>query len=321
MALRILNPGLMTTVQDLGRYGYAHLGVTPAGAADALALRVANLLLGNRENTAALEMTLLGAAVEFEHAAMIALTGAQVECRLGNARAPMWRAFPVLPGAVLKCGAISGGARAYLAVQGGFALKPVMGSVATLRSAHLGGLEGRALKAGDRLAINHVDSISTRRISRQALAYLEPRLAPASQQRACRGPRSRTAPHGRAAGQVVRLRRTRKLAKRRVHGFGRLRSPRHTLSGKGADASAEVATRHRRHFAGRDAGSSGWATDYFVRGSADDGRLPQDRQCDRGRSAAGCAVASAGCGTLSSSHRRASSRLAAGTGRVASQGI
>ena len=60
MALRIINPGLMTTVQDLGRYGYAHLGVTPAGAADALALRVANLLLGNQENTAALEMTLLG---------------------------------------------------------------------------------------------------------------------------------------------------------------------------------------------------------------------------------------------------------------------
>jgi len=178
MALRILNPGLMTTVQDLGRYGYAHLGVTPAGAADALALRVANLLLGNQENTAALEMTLLGAAVEFEHAAMVALTGAQVECKLGNARAPMWRAFPVLPGAVLKCGAISGGARSYLAVQGGFALKPVMGSVATLRSAHLGGLEGRALKAGDQLAINHVDFVSTRRISRQALAYLEPRLAP-----------------------------------------------------------------------------------------------------------------------------------------------
>jgi antagonist of KipI len=175
MALRIINPGLMTTVQDLGRYGYAHLGVTPAGAADALALRVANRLLGNQENTAALEMTLLGATVEFEHAAMVALTGAQLDCRLGNARAPMWRAFPVLPGSVLKCGAISGGARAYLAVQGGFELKPVMGSVATLRLAHFGGLEGRALKAGDQLAIHHVGSVGTRRISWQALAYLAPR--------------------------------------------------------------------------------------------------------------------------------------------------
>ena len=103
MAMRILNPGLMTTIQDLGRYGYAHLGVTPAGAADALALRIANLLLGNDENTAALEMTLLGATVEFERAAMVALTGAQVECKLGKAWAPMWKAFPVLPGAVLKC--------------------------------------------------------------------------------------------------------------------------------------------------------------------------------------------------------------------------
>lgn len=175
MALRIINPGLMTTIQDLGRYGYAHLGVTPAGAADALALRVANLLLGNDENTAALEMTLLGATVEFQRAAIVVLTGAQVDCRLGNAKAPMWRPFPVLPGAVLKCGAITGGARAYLAVQGGFRLKPVMGSVATLRSAHLGGLEGRALKAGDQLAVSHVAPSGVRRISRQAFAYLEPR--------------------------------------------------------------------------------------------------------------------------------------------------
>jgi len=175
MALRIINPGLMTTIQDLGRYGYAHLGVTPAGAADALALRVANLLLGNEENAAALEMTLLGATVEFQRAAIVVLTGAQVDCRLGSAKAPMWRAFPVLPGAVLKCGAITGGARAYLAVQGGFELKPVMGSVATLRSAHLGGVEGRALKAGDQLAVRHVDSSGVRGISRQAIAYLEPR--------------------------------------------------------------------------------------------------------------------------------------------------
>jgi antagonist of KipI len=175
MALRIINPGLMTTIQDLGRYGYAHLGVTPAGAADALALRVANLLLGNQENTAALEMTLLGATVEFERAAIVVLTGAQVDCRLGSAKAPMWRAFPVLPGAVLKCGAISGGARAYLAVQGGFELKPVMGSVATLGSAHFGGLEGRTLKAGDRLAVSHVASSGVRRIFPHALAYLQPR--------------------------------------------------------------------------------------------------------------------------------------------------
>jgi antagonist of KipI len=175
MDLRIINPGLMTTIQDLGRYGYAHLGVTPAGAADALALRVANLLLGNRENAAALEMTLLGATVEFQRAAIVVLTGAQVDCRLGNARAPMWRAFPVLPGAVLKCGAITGGARAYLAVQGGFELKAVMGSVATLGSAHFGGLEGRTLKAGDRLAVSHVVSSGVRRISRDALVYLAPR--------------------------------------------------------------------------------------------------------------------------------------------------
>lgn len=174
MSLQIINPGLMTTIQDLGRYRYAHLGVTPAGAADTLALRIANLLLGNDENTAALEMTLVGATVEFERAAIVVLTGAQIDCRLGHAKAPMWRAFPVLPGAVLKCGAITGGARAYLAVHGGLEVKPVMGSVATLRSAHLGGLEGRALKAGDRLAVRHVASSGVREISRRALSFLQP---------------------------------------------------------------------------------------------------------------------------------------------------
>ena len=175
MTLRIVNPGLLTTVQDLGRFGYAHFGVTPAGAADALALRVANLLLGNRENEAGLEMTLLGPSIEFERTAVVALTGADIDCRLGRARAPMWKPFPVLPGTVLKCGPITGGARSYLAVQGGFDITPVMGSASTLRSARFGGPQGRELRAGDRLEIKHAKSTSVRSLRAEAFSFLRPR--------------------------------------------------------------------------------------------------------------------------------------------------
>jgi len=175
MSLRILNPGLLTTVQDLGRFGYAHFGVTPAGAADALALRLANLLLGNRENEAGLEMTLLGPTIEFERTAIIALTGAEIDCRMGRARAPMWKPFPVLPGAVLKCGPVTGGARSYLAVQGGFDIEPVMGSASTLRTAHFGGIEGRQLRAGDRLEIKHAESTAIRSLRPEAYGFLQPR--------------------------------------------------------------------------------------------------------------------------------------------------
>jgi antagonist of KipI len=190
MSLKILNPGLMTTVQDLGRFGYAHYGVTPAGAADALALRVANRLLGNAEQEAGLEMTLLGPTIEFERTAVVVLTGANIDCRLSHtaaparsasaaapvgARAPMWKPFPVLPGAVLKCGPITGGARAYLAVQGGFEITPVMNSAATLRSAHLGGFAGRELRAGDRLEVKHASSTPIRSLREEARPFLAPR--------------------------------------------------------------------------------------------------------------------------------------------------
>ena len=188
MSLKILNPGLMTTVQDLGRFGYAHFGVTPAGAADALALRVANRLLGNAEQESVLEMTLLGPTIAFERTAVVVLTGADVECRLAHpgasrqaatvqvgARAPMWKPFPVLPGAVLKCGPVTGGARAYLAVQGGFDIRPVMNSASTLRSAHFGGFDGRELRTGDQLGVKHPGPNPIRSLREEARAFLAPR--------------------------------------------------------------------------------------------------------------------------------------------------
>ena len=143
--IRMVEPGFQTTVQDLGRYGYAHLGVSASGAADALALRAANLLVGNAENAPALEMTLTGGAFEFESAAVIALTGSDFGAGL-----PLWTAIDAAAGSLVRCGPTREGARCYLAVRGGIAVPKTLGSA----SAHvLSGLGGRALRRGDVLPI------------------------------------------------------------------------------------------------------------------------------------------------------------------------
>ena len=99
-AIRVVRPGFQTTVQDLGRFGHAHEGVSASGAADALALRAANLLVGNAENAAALEMTLVGGAFAFDAAAVVAFAGSDF-----NAGLPVWRAVEVQAGDVVRCGA------------------------------------------------------------------------------------------------------------------------------------------------------------------------------------------------------------------------
>jgi antagonist of KipI len=162
MTIRIAKPGFFTTIQDLGRYGHAHLGISPAGAADALSCRIANLLVGNDENAPALEMTLLGATLEFEEAAVIALTGASCECKVGSVQLPLNSPFDLLAGAVLKCGSMTNGARCYLAVQGGFDIPLVMGSASTFVAGHFGGFKGRRLQSGDVLHIRQHDVLRVR---------------------------------------------------------------------------------------------------------------------------------------------------------------
>jgi len=143
--IRVLSPGLQTTVQDLGRFGYAHFGVSASGAADPLALRAGNLLVGNAENAAALEMTLVGGAFEFQTDAVIALTGSDFGAGL-----PLWTAVEIKAGQAIRCGATRSGARAYLAVRGGIGVPKTMGSA----SVHvMTGVGGRPLRAGDALAI------------------------------------------------------------------------------------------------------------------------------------------------------------------------
>ena len=149
MSLRILKPGLLTTVQDLGRHGYQKDGVVVSGAMDATALRVANLLVGNAQDAAGLEITLLGPTIRFEADHLLAVTGAHLSPTLNGQSVGMNRLVLARAGTVLAFGAPVAGSRAYLAVSGGVALAPVLGSRATYLRAGFGGLRGRALLAGD----------------------------------------------------------------------------------------------------------------------------------------------------------------------------
>jgi antagonist of KipI len=144
-ALRVISPGLQTTVQDLGRFGWAHFGISASGAADPFAMRAGNLLAGNAENAAAVEMTLMGAAFEFETDTIIALTGSDFGAGL-----PLWTPVEVKAGQTLRCGPSQSGARCYLCVRGGIGIPKTMGSAST----HIvTGVGGRPLKAGDLLPI------------------------------------------------------------------------------------------------------------------------------------------------------------------------
>ncbi len=151
--LRVVTPGFQTTVQDLGRYGYAHLGVSASGAADALSLRLGNLLVGNAEDAAALEMTLVGGTFEFQGNVLVALTGSDFGPALDGVPLPLWASIEVKAGHRVSCGATKSGARCYLCVSGGIRVPPVLGSVSTHLVTGMGGHMGRALKKGDQLEL------------------------------------------------------------------------------------------------------------------------------------------------------------------------
>jgi len=148
MTLRVLRPGILMTVQDAGRHGYQHLGLCPGGAMDPVALALANALVGNETDDAALEITVLGPDLEFAQDTLVALCGAEFE-----ASVPLNRPVMVEAGKPLHIGRALRGARGYLAVAGGFALEPVLGSRSTYLPGRFGGLEGRTLVRGDRLPL------------------------------------------------------------------------------------------------------------------------------------------------------------------------
>lgn len=148
-ALRLLRPGMLTTVQDLGRRGWQHLGVPVSGAMDTFALRAANLLGGNDEGAAALEMTLVGASLRALRDLRVAIAGGDFDATLDGLPVGGWRAFDMRAGAVLDVGAARRGCRAYLAVRGGIAVPQVLRSRSTCLAAGFGGHEGRALRPDD----------------------------------------------------------------------------------------------------------------------------------------------------------------------------
>jgi antagonist of KipI len=153
MSVRVLAPGLLTTLQDGGRSGFRHLGVGAAGALDAHSHAIANLLVGNPATAPVLEITLAGPRLHFDRPARIALCGAEIDARIGAQALPGWRRIDVPSGSELALGACRRGARAYLAVAGGFAAPHILGSASTDLRAGFGGVRGRMLAAGDVLPV------------------------------------------------------------------------------------------------------------------------------------------------------------------------
>lgn len=149
--LEIITPGILASIQDAGRQGFGEIGVAPSGAADSYACRIGNLLVGNLENAAAIEITLMGFQARFRTGTVFAVTGADLQPSLNGRALPMWTALKAAPGDIVDLPSPVCGCRAYLAVGGGFHIPAVMGSRSTNIGAGFGGLDGRMLRAGDRL--------------------------------------------------------------------------------------------------------------------------------------------------------------------------
>jgi antagonist of KipI len=166
-SIEVLEPGLFTTVQDLGRPGYGPMGVSASGAADAVSLRVGNLLVGNHEGAAALEMTLSGGTFAFPQGGVVALTGSGMSAAL-----PLWTVCTLEPGDVLRCGVSVSGARGYLCVRGGISVPQFLGSAST----HvLTGLGGHIVASGDVLIVGDEAAGRMREVNPGALLRLSPR--------------------------------------------------------------------------------------------------------------------------------------------------
>ena len=153
MAIKVLAPGLATSVQDLGRPGYYHLGIPISGGMDRYALRIANMLVGNDEGAAVLETVFLGPELEFTEDRVVAVTGANLPPKVDGDLRETWSSFVVKAGQTLSFDYLKSGARAYIAIAGGVDVPVALGSRSTYTLGALGGFEGRNLQAGDELKI------------------------------------------------------------------------------------------------------------------------------------------------------------------------
>jgi antagonist of KipI len=151
VAIKIIKPGLLTTIQDSGRYGYQKEGIITSGAMDSLALRIANILVGASEHAAGIEVTQQGPSILFEEGQLIAITGANLSPNIHGLPVPLWRPVWVSKNSLLEFGRPHAGYRAYIAFAGGLAVPQILGSQSTYLRARIGGWNGRALQSGDRI--------------------------------------------------------------------------------------------------------------------------------------------------------------------------
>jgi len=174
--LVVESAGLLTTVQDFGREGFGVLGVSASGAADAVALRIGNLLLENAAGTPALEMTLTGGTFLFPDGAVICLAGANFGAQVDGKALELWRPHAMLPGKRVVLGATRDFARCYLCVAGGIGVAEFLGSASTHLLSGLGGWEGRGLRKGDALPVGKLEkNIRRRKLRAGVLEELMPR--------------------------------------------------------------------------------------------------------------------------------------------------
>ena len=150
-AFEVLEPGILTTIQDLGRYGFSQFGVPPSGALDTFSYRVGNLLVGNKQGEASLETSVMGLKLKILREVVIAITGGDLSPTLNGEPLEMWRTHLLVEGDIINFRKVRTGCRAYLAASGGLIFPQVMGSRSTYLSGKFGGLNGRALRKGDTL--------------------------------------------------------------------------------------------------------------------------------------------------------------------------
>jgi antagonist of KipI len=186
----VVKSGWLTTVQDLGRYGYQQYGVPVSGAMDSFSTRVANRLVGNPDYAAVLELTLKGPELQFEQDTVIAITGADLSPTVNGSSIPMWESIVIPPNSRLSFGTPRSGARSYVAISGGIDVPLVLGSRSTHCASETGGLQGRPLKQGDSLCagqpVKSVKQLIGKRLPDQLLPrYRSPatlRVVPGPQQ-------------------------------------------------------------------------------------------------------------------------------------------
>lgn len=163
----VIQPGVYTTIQDQGRFGYLQFGIPPCGVLDAFAHVVSNLLVGNRINEAVLEATVMGPTLNVLEDGVIAITGGDLSPCLNNSPLPMWESVPIRTGDKINFKGPKGGCRAYLAIGGGIDVSLIMGSRSTYVAGKIGGIEGRPLIKGDKIPKGKIYGTPGRRVPQE----------------------------------------------------------------------------------------------------------------------------------------------------------